>query len=138
MRCCKMQNGNIGYLFMNYVNILFTFAIKILNTHISTWIPLTFKWWTVTVRIPDNKSKRSSNPETKGFHSLELRQESHWADSQWMLTRSKLLNPFVHRIFPTWVQGKADLHGATYIVLTHSVIYYIFKCMPKPRGHQVK
>lgn len=31
MRCCKMQKGSIGCPFMNYVNILFTFAIKILN-----------------------------------------------------------------------------------------------------------
>lgn len=36
MRCCKTQKGSIGCPFMNYVNILFTFAIKILNTHIST------------------------------------------------------------------------------------------------------
>lgn len=51
MRCCKMQKGSIGCPFMNYVNILFTFAIKISNTYISLWIPWKFKWLAVTVLI---------------------------------------------------------------------------------------
>lgn len=67
MRCCKMQKGGIGCPFMNYVNILFTFAIKISNTYISPWIPWKFKWLAVTVLIPGSKSKQAFNPETKGL-----------------------------------------------------------------------
>ena len=131
MRCCKMQKGSIGCPFMNYVNILFTFAIKISNTYISPWIPWKFKWLAVTGLIPGNKSKQSFNPETKGL-SPQTSERNHTSRAMKWCSQAQL-----HRLLcvnsSTNTGSRKRSSWLSHRLCAHSVLLCIFNWVPTIR-----
>lgn len=132
MRCCKMQKGGIGCPFMNYVNILFTFAIKISNTYISPWIPWKFKWLAVTVLIPGSKSKQAFNPETKGL-SPQPSERNHASKAMKQCWQAQLHHLLCVNSSTNTGTGRDHLGWVTDFVLIHSLIWCTFNWVPTTR-----